>query len=879
MYFDELLASYEASRRERNVFHDLMRSRVREVLLVASLYDSFVIEADGILNEQVYGEYYKLNLNTVPRITSAYTAEAGLELCRSDRFDLAILMAGRDFDGPLALARAMKEARPSVPVLLLAANNGSLELLHNAQRSSELAAVDKVFVWNGYSKLFVGMLKFVEDARNASEDTRTGHVRVILLIEDSIRYYSRYLPLLYEVVMRQTQALVESEKGGEAYKLFRSRARPKVLLASSYEEALALFERYEPYILTVIADLSFPRGGEPDPTAGVEFLRMAMSRIIDLPVMIQSNQPGSREKARDLGAAYADKGSESLEQELVDFLRESLGFGPFRFRSPDGETLGQAATMDEFIAALADLPADSLLYHAERKHFSAWLLARGEVEFAKVLRGLEAVGGYEAGGGAAVAHIRGSIIGVLVDARKKSLRGSIPYFDEVAFRDEGSLTRLGDGSVGGKGRGILFIRGILDNLDFGSCIVGLDVKAPRSSFVGIDEFERFLESNGLWSYAFYESQPEAELRSRFLGSPLGDDFRRRLGLFLAVARGPLAVRSSGLFEDMLQVPFSGVYETYIIPNCHPDSAERLCQLEAAIKLIYASLFSSRSRAYFEMAEYALEEERMAVVIQELVGRRRGRWFYPHLAGTAQSFNYYPLSYAKPEDGLCVAALGLGSYVVDGLPSYRFCPRYPKLESMTPARLLADSQRCFRALDMEIATLDLRRGEDADIAELELSVARDRSLVLAPRLDLGRPERPSGAGSLHPGSADRRPLEHTSLRCPAICAGGRHGPRHRREVAGHAGRDRVRPQRRRAERSPGPLPSPAQAPRQRRVRLRCRRGSGRDRRGGHKARGLPRLFRPQHGQRPRRDRQRRSLGRPAALRAVRDRRDRRRDRGA
>ena len=248
------------------------------------------------------------------------------------------------------------------------------------------------------------------------------------------------------------------------------------------------------------------------------------------------------------------------------------------------------------------------------------------------------------------------------------------------------------------------------------------MKAPRSAFVGIDEFERFLESNGLWSYAFYEAESEEELRERFLAAPLDEAFSRRLERFVGAARGPLAVRSSGLFEDMMMVPFSGVYDTYLMPNSHPDAAERLGQLEAAIKLIYASLFSSRSRSYFEMAKYNLEEERMAVVLQELVGSRRGRWFYPHVSGTAQSFNYYPLSYAKPEDGLCVAALGLGSYVVEGLPAYRFCPRYPKLEAMPPERLRADSQRLFRALDMETAEPDLRRGGDADLADLELSVA-------------------------------------------------------------------------------------------------------------------------------------------------------------
>ena len=717
MYFNELVAAYDQSRRERNIFHDLMRYRVREVLLVASLYDSFVVESDGILNEQVYGEYFNLNLNTVPRLTSAYSAEEAMDLFREGRFDLVILMAGLDFDAPLDLARAMKDIWPGVPVLLLVTNNSSLAALDMTR--PELAAVDRVFVWNGYSKLFVGMLKYVEDLRNVDSDTRSGLIRVILLIEDSVRYYSRYLPLLYQVVMRQTQALIEEEKGVETYKLLRMHARPKVLLASSYEEALALFERYQPYILTVITDLRFPRGGAADSQAGLHFLRMAKTRIQDLPVMIQSSETGVREKAYAMGAAFADKNSESLERELGAFLRDNLGFGPFRFRNPSGEVIAEARNIDEFITRLDEVSPESVLFHAGRNHFSAWLMARGEIEFAKLLRN------YRIDDFSTTQELRDFLIRVLVGARKDKARGMIPYFDEAICRDENCMTRLGDGSVGGKGRGIVFIRSLLDNLNFSQYLGGLVVKIPRTAFIGIDEFERFLESNGLWSFAYYEAlgrEGEAAVRSRFLEAPLGAGLMDRLRRFVAVTDRPLAVRSSGLFEDMLMVPFSGIYDTYIIPNSHPDPEVRLRQLSQAVRLIYASLFSAKSRAYFEMASYNLEEERMAVAVQELVGTRRGRWFYPHVSGTAQSFNYYPVSYVKPEDGLCVSALGLGSYVVEGEPAFRFCPRYPKLSVTPPARLRSDSQRLFRALDMERDEPDLSAGEDAALADLPLSEA-------------------------------------------------------------------------------------------------------------------------------------------------------------
>ncbi|HET7839249.1 MAG TPA: PEP/pyruvate-binding domain-containing protein, partial [Rectinemataceae bacterium] len=615
MYFEELVAAYDKARAERNVFHDLMRYRVREVLLVASLYDSFIVESDGVLTEQIYGEYYKLNLSAVPRITCAYSPEDAIAYFATGRFDLVILMAGLDFDRPLALARAMKERQAEVTVLLMVTNNSALSALDMGR--PELGSVDRVFVWNGYSKLFIGMIRHVEDLRNVDADTRTGMAKVILLIEDSVRYYSRYLPLLYQVVLRQTQSLIEEERGGETWKLLRSRARPKVLLASSYEEAARLFELYEPYILTVITDIRFPRGGVLDPEAGFDFIRMAKSRIVDLPVMIQSSEAEVRERAWALDASFADKSSESLEHQLAAYLQTSLGFGSFKFRSPTGELIGEAQDLEEFLARLHDVPPESVVFHASRNHFSAWLMARGEIQFARLLRP------YQVEDFGSAFHLKDFILRFIDRAVRERSRGAVPYFDGGSCRDENCAVRLGDGSVGGKGRGITFLRSLLDNFDFARHIEGLELKVPRSAFIGIDEFERFLEQNGLWAYAFYQASSE-EVRSRFLEAPLSATLVDRLRRFAEYSAKPLAVRSSGLFEDMLMVPFSGIYATYILPNSDPDPERRLAQLCDAVRLIYASLFSERARAYFDTAGYKLEEERMAVVVQELAGSRHGR---------------------------------------------------------------------------------------------------------------------------------------------------------------------------------------------------------------------------------------------------------------
>jgi len=712
MYFNELVASYDRERRERDIFHDLMRYRVREILLVASLYDSFVLESDGALSEQIYGEFFKLNLTTAPRVTCAYTAESAMEMFGSGSFDMVILMAGLDFDGPLALAGRMKALWPQVPVLLLAMNNSSLAGL-DAGRHECTDAIDRVFVWNGYSKLFVGMIKYVEDLHNVDNDTRVGMVRVILLIEDSVRYYSRYLPLLYSVVMKQTQLLVEEERSVETYKILRMRGRPKILLATSYEEAKALYERYEPYLLTVISDVRYLKDGVDDPEAGFRFLSMAKERKPDLPVLIQSSEPDNREKAYALGASFADKNSNSLARELAYFFQSQLGFGPFVFRNPEGDELGRARNMAEFEERMRVLPPESLLYHANRNHFSAWLMARGEVRFARIIRNYmpdDFSGPYE---------LRDFICRALDDLRRGKAKGVIPAVG--ASTGDRGLYRLGGGSIGGKGRGLAFIKSLIDNLAFPADRNGMDIRLPYTAFIGIDEFERFMDQHGLWGFSWYAA-PESEVRKAFLARPLDPELVARLRAFLLTTDKPLAVRSSGLFEDMLMVPFSGVYDTFLIPNADPSIETRLAQLCDAVRLIYASLYSESSRAYFEAASYKIDEERMAVVVQELVGRRRGDWYYPLVAGTAQSYNYYPVSYLKPDDGLCVAALGLGAYVVEGGEAHRFCPRYPKLDVVAPGRGSSGTQRWFYALDMERQSFDLSQGEEATLSRLDLADA-------------------------------------------------------------------------------------------------------------------------------------------------------------
>ncbi|MCL2008195.1 MAG: hypothetical protein FWG77_08935 [Treponema sp.] len=715
MYFDDLVKTYQNENREREMFHDLMRYRVREVLLVASLYNSFVIKQDGALSEQIYSDFFSLSLTTIPRVTCAYTYKSAEEMFMRSHYDMIIITVGLDFEGPLELARNMKKITPGIPILLLAMNNSCLAGL-DPSRPECKEVVDRVFVWNGYSKLFIGMMKYVEDMRNIDSDTKTGLVQAIILVEDSVRYYSRFLPLLYSVVMHQTNILVAEERSVEMNKVIRMRWRPKILHATNYDDAISLFNRYEQYILTVISDIRYPVNGIDDAEAGFKFISEIKERRPEIPVLLQSSEAANRERAYEMGASFQDKNSNTFRRELVNYFKNQLGFGSFIFKMPDGTELSRAKNMDEFEAQIKTIPEESLLYHSSFNHFSTWLMARGELRYARVIQKYN-TDDFETPG-----EMRESILASLQKIKAAKTRGSIPMLDaEDSYAQK--LIRLGDGSIGGKGRGLAFIDSLIDNMAFANLSEKIEIRLPYTAIIGIDEFDKFMEQNDLWGFSWFNLS-DMEIRKMFLSMPLSRELVERLCLFLTSTDKPLAVRSSGLFEDMLMVPFSGIYDTYIIPNVNDNFQVKLSELCDAIRLVYASLYSQSSRQYFDAASYKIEEERMAVIIQELVGTRQGKYFFPLISGTAQSYNYYPFSYLTPEDGLCTAAIGLGCHVVDGGAAYKFSPRYPKLDSIGSTSSMDGTQRTFFALDMESPEYELVLGEDATLRSLEISEAEN-----------------------------------------------------------------------------------------------------------------------------------------------------------
>ncbi len=698
---------------DRDVYHDLMLFKVKEILLVANLYDAYSIEKDGRFSEYVLGEYSALSLTSIPRITGASSFEEANEELKSKHFDLVIVMMGVDKNTPAEISSKIKLEYPYIPIFLLLNNNSDVSLL--SEKAEKFKYVDKAFVWNGDSRIFFAMIKHVEDKINVENDTKVGLVRVILLVEDSPEFYSRYLPMLYNIVLEQTKRILEDVSTDELYKILRLRARPKILMATNYEEAVNIFDKYKDYMLCLITDMKFSRAGKLDDYAGTRFVQYARSAFKDLPIMIQSSEKDNAAKAYALRASFIDKNSESLIQDFRSFITHYLGFGNFIYRDLQGNQIATARSLKEFENHLRTIPDESLLYHSKRNHFSLWLMARGEIQAAKILNP-EQVSDFDSPD-----HIRNHLIEIIKNFRNEQNKGKVIPFEESAIEDPSNILSLSSGSLGGKGRGLAFINDLIYNFDFSKHVPDINIVAPKTSIIGADEFDYFLERNKLMEKVYAEEDYE-EIKKLFIEGKLTDGLIKKLKAILKVIHNPLAIRSSGLFEDSLMQPFAGIFETYILPNNHPDPNVRLQQTMDAIKLVYASIFSKMAKGYIEAIHYKVEEEKMAVVIQEVVGNKYEDYYYPHISGVAQSHNYYPFAHMKPEEGFAVSALGLGKYVVEGDKAYRFSPKYPTLDINSSKDQYKNSQVDFIAVDLAKKDINLMEGDMAGLVQLDIEVA-------------------------------------------------------------------------------------------------------------------------------------------------------------
>ncbi|HZL12273.1 MAG TPA: PEP/pyruvate-binding domain-containing protein [Prolixibacteraceae bacterium] len=710
-----LSSIYKLNKTDRDIFQELMPTKVKEVLLLATLYDSYSIVREGQFNDKIFGEFLQLNLYTYPRFTSVNTEEEALRMANTRDFDMVIIMVGVDKNIPVQAANALYKQKPQIPILLLVNNNGDLRYFQTS--STKIESIDRVFVWNGNSNVFLAMIKYIEDKKNVEEDTRNGSVRIILLIEDSIQYYSRYLPMLYTNIMTQTQNLVEDKSADELHKILKMRARPKVILVSSYEEAVSFINTYKDFLLCVISDVKFPRKGIEDMDAGVDLLRYVNSILrFPIPVLLQSHDVNNAQKARNVGADFINKNSESLSLDIHNFIYKRLGFGNFVFKDTDGNPIMVARNMVEFQEMFRIVPETALAYHGKRNSFSTWLMARGEINIAELLLP------YRLEDFKNTNDLRQFCLDVFEEVRNQKFRGSIIDFEPSLVSGNRYVMRLSKGSLGGKGRGMAFMCNFIENIDFAQIIPELNIRIPATAVIGTSEFDQFLETNDMFE-EIYSTNDYERIKGIFLESQFSEELQERLYKYLEGMDKPLAIRSSGLFEDSLTQPFSGVYATYLIPNNHPDIEVRFQQLETAIKLVYASIFTESAMSYFDAVNYNIEEEKMAVIIQEVVGHPYSDHYYPSISGVAQSYNFYPVSYMEPEDGFAVAAVGLGMYVVGGEKAFRFCPKYAQINTLSDQDLVRDSQKEFYAIDMKNPQFDLESGgENVAIRKLKISMA-------------------------------------------------------------------------------------------------------------------------------------------------------------
>jgi len=683
-----------------NVFHQrlkrfqgLMRFKIREILLVSSIYDYYLFEEDGRLYELIRSEYQNLNLSQAPEITHVTTGSEALELLNAENeFDLIITTLHIEDMHVVKFVNDVKKAGITLPVVLLAYDNKERKELTTHY---DISLFERVFIWNGDFHLLIGIIKYIEDRMNVESDTQHIGVQVIILVEDNIKFYSSYLPIVYTEIFNQSQRLI-SEGINITHKYLRMRARPKILLSTTYEEAWANFEKYEQYVMGIITDNNFRHFGVRDPEAGLKFATEVKNRHKDIPILIQTSDLSLEEKIKAAGSSFLYKNSPRLLHDLREFLLSHFGFGDFIFETSEGKQVCKATTMRELAEQIQKIPEESLLYHAEGNHFSRWLKARTEFYLAHKLRPRK-ITDYKTAD-----HLRKDLISSINDYIEERTKGVISEFRKETFDPKNSFARIGGGSLGGKARGLGFINTLIANYNIKDIYKEVEISVPSAVVLGTEVFDQFMIENNLELFALNEKD-DLKITQRFIEAPyFPQEIKQKLIDFLEIINVPLAVRSSSLLEDSQFQPFAGVYETYMLPNSNKDINVRISELLMTIKGVYASTYHQKAKDYMKATAYRLEEEKMAVIVQRLIGTDHKRKFYPDFAGVAKSFNFYPVPPQKSDDGIALVALGLGKTVVEGGNTVRFCPRFPKhlLQFFSTKETLKHAQQDFYALDLD-----------------------------------------------------------------------------------------------------------------------------------------------------------------------------------
>ena len=671
-------------------FANLMNKRIYNVLLIATKYDAFMLEDDGRVDEQIFNEYTSLSLRYPPRFTQVTTEEEALAELKDRNFELIICMPNMDNRDIFAAATEIKIHYPNIPIVVLTPFSKEVS---KRIANEDLSAIDYVFSWLGNAELLLAIIKLIEDKMNAPDDTASVGVQIILLVEDSVRFYSSALPHLYKFVLEQSQMFAK-EALNDHQRTLRMRGRPKIKLARTYEEAVRIFNQYRDNMLGIISDMSFMHDGVKDPYAGYKFGQYVRKTGLIIPFVLESSEASNKVYAKELGASFIDKNSKSYPQDLRKKIMQRFGFGDFVILNPQTkEEIMRIKDLKDLQKKVFQIPDDSLVYHLSRNHFSRFFYSRAMFPPAEVLKRVD-VSDYKD-----MDEARKLIFDLIVQYRRMKNSGVVAVYQKERFDEYSNFARIGDGSLGGKGRGLAFIGAMVKRypkLEHDHFAVTI----PKTVVICTDIFDEFMETNELYPVVLSEVDDETILKY-FLRASLPARLIEDLMAFFDVVKSPIAVRSSSLLEDSHYQPFAGIYSTYMVPKLE-DKYDMLRTLSDAIKAVYASVFYRDSKAYMTATSNLIDQEKMAIVLQEVVGNRYNDRFYPTISGVARSLNFYPIGNEKAEDGIANIALGLGKYIVDGGQTLRFSPRHPRniLQMSTMDFALRETQTRFYALDLK-----------------------------------------------------------------------------------------------------------------------------------------------------------------------------------
>ncbi|MCF8379957.1 MAG: phosphoenolpyruvate synthase [Bacteroidales bacterium] len=699
-------------------FGGLMQKRIRTVLIISSNYDFFMLEEDGRIDEQIFNEYVSLNLRYPPVFVKASSAKMAFEVLEREEVDLILEMLNIGDVDTFDLAKLIKESFPKIPIVVLTHYNREVSL---KLQNEDLSGIDYVFCWLGNADLLLAIIKLIEDKMNAEYDVDVVGVQTIILVEDSIRYTSVYLPLLYKIILKQSREFMK-EALNEHQKMLRMRGRPKILLAKTYDEALALYKKYKENVLGIISDVSFKVNNERDARTkeGLKLCKVVREEDPYIPFLLQSSDVSNQIAAQELNVGFLHKYSKTLSIELRNFIIRNFAFGEFIFRDPNTfKELSRAADLQALQQLILEIPDNVLEYHISKNDFSKWLNARAIFPVAQLLKYLRAEDFKK------LDDIRNYIYEAIASFRISKGRGVIAEFDKSNYDEYLTFTRIGEGSIGGKARGLAFVNSVIKKHNLFNKFNNALITIPRTVVLSTDVFDEFMENNDLYKIGLSDLSDE-EILNHFIKAKLPGWLHQDLYAFVSVISNPIAIRSSSKLEDSHYQPFAGVYSTYMIPCVKSDHALTIRMLSDAIKSVYACVYYRSSKAYMEATSNVIDEEKMGIILQEVCGTTTDNLFYPTISGVARSINFYPVGPEKPADGICNIAYGLGKYIVDGGISLRFSPRFPRniLQLSSPETILRDTQKYFYALDLNSDSFVTSTNDAINLKKLRIREAKN-----------------------------------------------------------------------------------------------------------------------------------------------------------